>query len=203
MTEIRHIVFDVGKVLVHYDPHQAYFDLIPDEAERHTFLSEVCSSAWNQEQDRGRSWEEAEAEAIGRHPDKHDLIRAFRKNWHLMVSHEYPESVAVLRALLARGHDVTLLTNFAADTFREAQRRFPALAETRGATVSGEVRLIKPDPAIYAHHTRSFGLTPSSTLFIDDSAANIEAARGHGWNAELFTSVDKLRADLRRHGIEY
>jgi len=201
MTEIRHIVFDVGKVLVHYDPHQAYFDLIPDEAERHVFLSEVCSSAWNQEQDRGRSWEEAEAEAIGRHPDKHELIRAFRKNWHLMVSHEYPESVALLRALLARGHDVTLLTNFAADTFREAQRRFPALAETRGATVSGEVRLIKPDPAIYEHHTRSFALTPSATLFFDDSPANIAAAKGHGWNAEIFASVEKLRDDLSRYGI--
>lgn len=203
MTEIRHIVFDVGRVLVHYDPHQAYFELIPDEAERTHFLSEVCSSAWNQEQDRGRGWEEAEAEAISRHPDKADLIRAFRKNWHQMVSHEYPESVAVLRALISRGHDVTLLTNFAADTFREAQRRFPALAETRGATVSGEVRLIKPDPAIYAHHTQSFELAPSATLFFDDSPANIEAARGHGWHAELFTSAEKLRADLHRHGIDY
>ena len=64
MTEIRHIVFDVGKVLVHYDPHQAYHDLIPDAAEREAFLRDVCSSAWNHEQDRGRAWEEAEAEAI-------------------------------------------------------------------------------------------------------------------------------------------
>lgn len=201
MMDIHHIVFDVGRVLVHYDPHQGYYDLLPDISERTAFLTDVCSSAWNQEQDRGRTWEEAEAEAIARHPDKQDLIRAFRRNWHLMVSHEYPESVAVLRALLARGHDVTLLTNFAADTFREAQRRFPALAETRGATVSGEVKLIKPDPAIYAHHTKSFGLTPSSTLFFDDSPANIEAARSVGWNAELFTSVAKLRDDLERHGI--
>ena len=97
MTEIRHIVFDVGKVLVHYDPHQAYYDLLPDIAERTAFLTDVCSSAWNQEQDRGRGWEEAEAEAIGRHPDKADLIRAFRQNWHLMVSHEYPDSIAILR----------------------------------------------------------------------------------------------------------
>jgi len=202
MTEIRHIVFDVGKVLVHYDPHQAYYELIPDQAERTLFLTDVCSSAWNQEQDRGRRWEEAEVEAIGRHPGKADLIRAFRKNWHQMVSHEYPESVAVLRALLAHGHDVTLLTNFAADTFREAQRRFPALAEVRGVTVSGEVRLIKPDPAIYAHHTQAFALTPAATLFFDDSPANVEAARGSGWNAELFVSADKMHADLKRHGIE-
>jgi 2-haloacid dehalogenase len=203
MTEIRHIVFDVGKVLVHYDPHQAYYELLPDIDERTAFLTHVCSSAWNQEQDRGRGWDEAEAEAIGRHPDKVDLIRAFRKNWHLMVSHEYPESIVILRKLLARGHDVTLLTNFAADTFQEAQRRFPALAETRGATVSGEVRLIKPDAAIYAHHTRSFALTPSATLFFDDSPANIEAAREHGWNAEVFVSAEQLRDDLQRYGIGF
>ena len=202
MTEIRHIVFDIGKVLVHYDPDLPFSRLIPDAVERKWFFDNVCTSAWNIEQDRGRTWEEAEAEAIGRHPDKADLIRAFRKNWHLMVSHEYPESVAVLRAVIARGHDVTLLTNFAADTFREAQRRFPALAETRGATVSGEVRLVKPEPAIYEYHTRSFDLTPSATLFFDDSPANIEAARAHGWKAELFTSVDQLRADLQRHGLD-
>jgi 2-haloacid dehalogenase len=201
MTEIRHIVFDVGKVLVHYDPHQAYYELLPDIDERTAFLTHVCSSAWNQEQDRGRGWDDAEAEAIGRHPDKVDLIRAFRKNWHLMVSHEYPESIVILRKLLARGHDVTLLTNFAADTFLEAQRRFPALAETRGATVSGEVKLIKPDPAIYAHHTKTFGLEPAATLFFDDSAANVGAARGAGWHAELFTSAEKMREDFKRYGI--
>ena len=201
MTEIRHIVLDVGRVLVHYDPHQAYYDLIPDEIERSEFLRVVCSNDWNLEQDRGRSWEDAEAEAIGRHPDKHELIRAFRRNWHKMVSHEYPQSIAVFRALVAKGHDVTLLTNFAKDTFREAQRRFPALAESRGVTVSGEVGMIKPDPAIYHHHTRSFGLAPSATLFFDDSQKNIDAARGVGWNAELFTDVETFRSDLNRYGI--
>lgn len=201
MTEIRHIVFDVGKVLVHYDPHLAYTDLIPDEAARTAFLRDVCSSDWNQEQDRGRSWEEAEAEAIGRHPTMAELIRAFRRNWDRMVSHAYEESVAVLRALVAKGHDVTLLTNFSADTFREARKRFPFLNENRGATVSGEVKLIKPDPAIYAHHTRTFGLVPAATLFFDDSQANVSAARDFGWRAELFTSAEQMRRDLARYGV--
>jgi len=203
MTEIRHIVFDVGRVLVHYDPHQGYYELLPSAEEREAFLRDVCSSAWNAEQDRGRSWEDAEAEAIARHPEKRELIRAFRKNWHLMVSHEYPDSIALLRALIARGNDVTLLTNFAKDTFREAQRRFPALAESRGVTVSGEVQLIKPDPAIYEHHTRTFALTPSATLFIDDSPANVDAARVHGWHAEIFSDVEQLKGDLTRYGIGF
>ena len=116
-----------------------------------------------------------------------------------MVSHAYDDSVVILKALLARGHDVTLLTNFAADTFREAQRRFPFLADGRGATVSGEVRLIKPDPAIFEHHTRSFALTPSATLFIDDSPKNVEAARAHGWKAEIF--VSRREAAGRSQGL--
>jgi 2-haloacid dehalogenase len=201
MSEIRHIVLDVGRVLVHYDQHLAYRELIPDDDERAAFLNDVCTHDWNIEQDRGRTWAEAEAEAIGRHPAKADLIRAFRQRWHMMVPHAYDDSVAILRALLAAGHDVTLLTNFAADTFREAQERFPFLTESRGVTVSADVRLLKPDPAIYAHHTRSFGLDPAGTLFFDDSPANIAGAREFGWKAELFESAARMRSDLAQHGI--
>jgi 2-haloacid dehalogenase len=201
MTEIRHIVFDVGRVLVHYDPHLAYLDLLPDLAEREAFLATVCSSEWNVEQDRGRPWEEAEAEAIGRHPDKAELVRAFRGNWHRMVSHAYEDSVAILRALTARGHDVTLLTNFAADTFKQAQERFPFLTEARGVTVSGLVRLLKPDVEIYHRHAADFGLAPGATLFFDDSPKNVEGARAASWNAEVFETAGGMRKDLQRYGV--
>ena len=202
MTDIRHIVLDVGKVLVHYDPHQGYFELIPDPAERMAFLTEVCSSAWNIEQDRGRSWAEAEAEAIGRHPDKADLIRAFRKNWHLMVSHEYPESVALFRALLANGHDVTLLTNFASDTFREAQRRFPILKEGRGVTVSGDVKLIKPDPAIYAHHTRGVRSCSRGDALLRRFARERGRRRAPPAGTRSSSRTrEQMREDLKRYGI--
>jgi 2-haloacid dehalogenase len=201
MSKIDHIVFDVGRVLIHYDPHLAYRELIPDEAERTAFLTDVCSSAWNVEQDRGRAWTDAEAEAIARHPDKAELIRAFRQHWHLMVSHAYDDSVAILRSLIAEGRDVTLLTNFASDTFAEAQALYPFLAESRGVTVSGLVRLLKPDRAIYAHHAEAFGLKPEATLFFDDSPKNVEGARAAGWNAELFVDAETMRGDLRRHGM--
>lgn len=202
MNEIRHIVFDVGKVLVHYDPHLAYIELLPDITEREAFLRDVCTSDWNVEQDRGRSWDEAETEAIGRHPDKGDLIRAFRRNWHRMVSHAYEDSVAILRALIGAGHDVTLLTNFAADTFREAQQRFPFLTEARGVTVSGLVRLLKPDVEIYRRHAADFGLLPEATLFFDDSPKNVEGAREAGWNAEVFTSAAAMKDALTRYGVK-
>jgi 2-haloacid dehalogenase len=201
MTDIRHIVFDIGKVLVHYDPHLAYLDLIPDAAERTAFLHDVCSHDWNVEQDRGRTWEEAEAEAIARHPDKAELIRAFRRRWHLMIPHAYDDTVAILHALLAGGVDVTMLTNFAPDTFREAQTRFPFLKKGRGVTISGEVRAIKPEPEIYAVHTKSFGLDPAATLFFDDNPANVEGARAAGWKAERYESAEQMASDLERYGI--
>ena len=201
MSDIRHIVFDIGQVLVHYDPHLAYAELIPDAAMRTAFLTEVCSHDWNIEQDRGRSWEDAEAEAIARHPDKAELIRAFRQRHRLMIPYAYEVSVAILKALIAAGHDVTMLTNFASDTFRETQARFPFLTESRGVTVSGDVRLIKPDRRIFAHHAKTFALDPAATLFIDDSPRNVDGARDAGWHAELFESAAKLRSDLESHGI--
>lgn len=201
MTEIRHIVFDIGKVLIHYDPDLAYRRLIPDDAERARFFAEICTHDWNIEQDRGRTWEEAEALLIADHPGKEDLIRAFRKNWCEMVPHAYDGTVATFEQLIDNGHDVTMLTNFAADTFIEAKERFPFLKKPRGVTVSGEVRLIKPDEAIYRLHADTFGLTPSATLFVDDSPANVEGAKAAGWNAVLFTDVASYRADLERYGI--
>ncbi|PYE85337.1 HAD family hydrolase [Phyllobacterium leguminum] len=199
---VKHIVFDIGKVLIHYDPHLGFADIIPDDEERRWFLENICTHDWNLEQDRGRTWEEAEALLIGMHPERADHIRAFRKNWHRMVPHAYEASVAILERLVADGHDVTMLTNFASDTLREAQLRFPFLTISRGVTVSGDIGLLKPDIAIYEHHAKAFDLEPAATLFIDDSAANVEGARAAGWQAVQFTSAEQLKADLRQAGIE-
>ncbi|MQB43877.1 HAD family phosphatase [Rhizobium sp. ICMP 5592] len=201
-TEIRHIVFDIGKVLIHYDPSIPYSRIIPDEAERDWFLTNVCTHEWNIEQDRGRTWEEAEALLIAEHPEREEQIRAFRKHWHEMVPHAYDDSIAIFEGLIAEDRDVTMLTNFASDTFREAQARFDFLNKPRGVTVSGDIGLIKPDVAIYDTHAKSFGLDPASTIFIDDSIANVEGARAAGWHAVHFTGAAKLRNDLAAYGIK-
>lgn len=201
MTAIRHIVFDIGKVLVHYDPELPYRRLIPDADRRRWFLETVCTPAWNLEQDRGRDWREAEAELIARWPQEADNIRAFRRHWAEMVPHAYDDSVALFEAAVAAGHDVTMLTNFAADTFAEARRRFGFLEAPRGVTVSGEIGLIKPDRAIYERHAADFGLAPAATLFIDDSPANVAGAQAAGWQAVRFTDAATLRDDLARFNI--
>ncbi|RWB56705.1 HAD family phosphatase [Mesorhizobium sp.] len=201
MTEIRHIVFDIGRVLIHYDPDLAFSRLIPNVEERKWFFANVCTSEWNLEQDRGRTWEEAEALLIAEHPGHAENIRNFRRHWHEMVPHAYDDSVAIMVGLIEGGHDVTLLTNFAVDTLAEARQRFDFLGRPRGVTVSGEIGLIKPDRAIYDHHIAAFELEPSATLFIDDSQKNVDGAKAAGWQAVLFTDAKALKADLERFGI--
>jgi 2-haloacid dehalogenase len=201
-TQIKHIVFDIGKVLIHYDPNLPFSRVIPDETERAWFFANVCTHDWNIEQDRGRTWADAEALLIADHPEREEQIRSFRKFWHEMVPHHYEDSVAIMEGLIAEGRDVTMLTNFASDTFREAQQRFPFLTKPRGVTVSGDIGLIKPDVAIYETHANSFGLEPAATIFIDDSLPNVEGAKAAGWQAVHFTGADQLRRDLASYGIE-
>lgn len=203
MTAIRHVVFDIGRVLIHYDAELPFIRLIPDAAERRWFLDNVCTTPWNIEQDRGRSWEDAEAELLAVWPDHAANIRNFRRHWIEMVPHAYDGSVRVMERLIEAGHDVTMLTNFAADTFVEARARFPFLDRPRGVTVSGEVRAIKPDRAIFDHHAKAFGLAPGATLFIDDSPGNVEGARNAGWHSVLFRDAETLEADLKRFEVAF
>ena len=198
---IRHIVFDVGGVLIHWDPDIPYRDLIADEMRRRWFLSEVCSPQWNLEQDRGRSWAAGEAELIARFPAEEKLIRAFRERWPEMIPHALEDSVVLLEGLVAQGRDVTLLTNFNDETFAEARARYPFLDLARGATVSALVGLLKPEREIFDHHAQTFRLDAGATLLIDDSQANVDGARAAGWQAVQFIDPARLRADLADFGI--
>jgi 2-haloacid dehalogenase len=200
-VDIQHVVFDIGKVLIHYDPDIPYSRIIPDEEERRWFFLNVCTHDWNIEQDRGREWAVAEQELVEKYPDQEERIRAFRRHWHEMVPHAYEDSVAIMEGLIDRGHDVTMLTNFAADTFRHARELFPFLNRPRGVTVSGEVFLIKPDVEIYRLHAQNFGLDPARTLFIDDSQANVDGAKAAGWQAVHFSGAEKLKADLAGYRV--
>lgn len=200
-SRIDHIVFDIGRVLIGYEPELAFMEVIPDPQQRRWFLDNVCNHDWNIEQDRGRDWREAEALAIAQWPDHETSIRAFRTNWHKMIPGAIDDTVVILRRLVDDGNDVTMLTNFAADTFEEAQRRFDFLNIARGVTVSAHLGLLKPDQAIYDAHIASFGLDPAASLFIDDSVANVEGARAAGWQAVHFKNAETLKGDLERFGF--
>lgn len=193
---IRHIVFDIGNVLLDFDPEYAYLDLIPDHNERKAFLDEVCSRGWIIAQDRVDAWAPGEAELILKYPDKEALIRSFRQRWHAMVPNAIADSVVILEELSAIRADLTALTNFNGETFDEACERFDLFRHFRGVTVSGKIGLLKPEPEIFQHHVAAFDLVTEDILFIDDVAANVEAARDAGWQAVQFKGPDELRRDL-------
>jgi HAD superfamily hydrolase (TIGR01509 family) len=201
MSNIKHIVFDLGRVVLQWQPELPFLQLIPDDAERTRFLTDIWNSEMLLRTDLGETWSDVENDLVGRYPEEAALIRAFRKHWHEMVPGEIDGTAEILEELLAADNDVTALTNFAPDTFAEASARCPALRRFRGVTVSGAVRLAKPDPAIYRHHAETFGLDADATLFFDDTPRNVEAARAADWLAEQFVSAEQMRTDLRRHGI--
>ena len=200
---IRHVVFDIGNTLIEGYPERVYLKRIPDPVARKRFLTEVCSPEWHLEQDRGRSWEEAETILISKYPDESDLIRAYRANfWNDLVIGEISGTVAILNELISLGVDVTGLTNWAADTWAETPARFPIVDRFRGVTVSSHIGLIKPDPAIFRWHEGAFDLDPDATLLIDDSSRNVDGAKAVGWSAIQFTDPSRLRADLCAYGFE-
>ncbi|MGQ7792257.1 HAD family hydrolase [Faunimonas sp. B44] len=201
MTPIRHIVFDIGNVLLPWHRDRPFRTLIPDAGERERFLREVCSMEWHLTLDAGEPVEAAIAALAERHPEQADLIRAYRTGWLDMFEGADEEVVAILSELIGSGHDVTALTNFNQDLYAITVPAFPFLGWFRGVTVSGAVRLTKPDPAIYARHAESCALAPAATLFFDDSPPNVAAAREAGWHAELFTGAGRMAEDLARYGI--
>lgn len=187
------VVFDVGNVLIRWDPRLLYrklftnVDMTSDEARVDWFLSTVCTPDWNIEQDRGRAISEAVDEAISRHPDYAPQIRAFYGRFQEMIPGEIAESVAALRRAKASGLPVHGLTNFGAETFPPTARRFDFLRAFDTVVVSGDEGVIKPDPAIFEILIDRAGLDPARTAFIDDSAANIVAADELGFVTHRFT----------------
>ena len=195
------VVFDIGKVLIEWDPRHLYRDLIAEEAVMERFLAEVCTPAWNLEQDRGRPWAEAIADLSARFPDQAHLVRAFREHWIRMVPGFVPGTVDLLEALRARGVPLYAITNFAADTFEECLRHYPVLGRFQDIVVSGREGILKPDPAIYRLLLDRNGLDAARCLFIDDSAPNVRGAQAVGMRAHHFRDAATLETALHDLGL--
>ena len=195
------VVFDVGNVLIRWDPRLLYRDLIPDPERLDWFMQNVCTAAWNIEQDRGRSWEEAVALLVAEHPEWEREIRAYDERWHETVPGIIEDSVATLKELQARGDKVYAITNFSREKWAESLIRFPFLQSFDGVVVSAHERLIKPDPAIFRVLLERYGLAAGDCIFVDDSAKNIAAADGIGMRTVHFVEPIDLRAALRERGL--
>lgn len=200
----RDVIFDLGGVLIDWDPRYLYRGMFAgDHSRMERFLAEVCTPAWNLELDRGRSFAEAVAELVERHPEHRAPIEAYHARWIEMVAGPIEGTVAILEDLDRRGVALWALTNWSAETFLlvRSDPAYAFLGRFRRIFVSGELRLIKPDPAIFRHVLDAIGAEPSSCLFIDDAEKNVAAADRLGLRTHLFTGPDALRADLTRRGL--
>lgn len=198
---IEAVVFDLGGVLIDWDPRHLYRTLFDDEEAMERFLADVVSQDWNAQQDAGRSWADAVASLAADHPEHHDLIVAYRERWAEMLGGPIDGTVAVLADVVAAGLPAYALSNWSAETFPIAVSRYEFLSLFRGIVVSGDVRLVKPDPRIFRHLVDRYGLRAEATVFIDDSAANVAAARSIGMVGLDYRDPETLRRDLTALGI--
>lgn len=195
------VVFDLGGVLIDWDPRLLYRTLLPAE-EVEAFLAEVEFDAWNHEQDAGRAAAEAVAAAAARFPHRRELLAAYFERFPETLAGELDGSVQVLDELRRRGEVRLLaLTNWSAELFPHARERFSFLDWFEGVVVSGEERVAKPDPRIFAVLIERYALDPARTIYVDDRAVNVEAARAAGLTGELFTDPAALRAALQARGL--
>ncbi len=195
------VIFDLGNVLIDWNPRHLYRKLFDDVESMESFLSEVCNAEWNERQDAGRSWHEGIEAAMARHPGHAEMIRAFHERWEEMLGGPIHDSIAVLEELRDTPTRLLALTNWSSETFPIALERYAFLHWFEGILVSGHEGLIKPDPAIFRLLISRFGIEASRAVFIDDSIRNVEGARQVGLHAIHFSTADKLRIDLRVLGL--
>ncbi|MGZ4493808.1 MAG: HAD family hydrolase [Nocardioides sp.] len=196
------VVFDLGNVLIRWDPHPAVAAAVGDEeASRFLGADDFDFLGWNHQQDAGRTWDLAEAEAARSHPHWEPHLRGYRANFVRSLVGPVDDTVTVLEDLHRAGTPLFALTNWSAELFPHAREHFAFLRLFADIVVSGEVGLAKPDPEIFRVLERRIDHPLGSCVFVDDSPANIEAAAGAGMDAILFTDTGHLRDDLRRRGL--
>lgn len=196
------VVFDVGNVLYRWSPRALYERLIPDGQALDAFLGNVVTTDWHFQHDAGRDFADTSAELIAKHPEHRDLILAWNDNFGDTITGMVPGMREIVEALDARDVPLFAITNFSHEFWVPFRLREAEIFDRfRDIIVSGEVKLIKPDPAIYALALEQFGLEPGAAIFIDDVRANSDAAGENGFVAHHFTDAERLKAELVNLGL--
>ncbi len=194
-------VFDLGAVLIDWNPRYVFRSMFADEAAMEHFLATVTTPEWNAEQDRGRTLAEATAILVAEHPQHTELIEAYYGRWDEMVGEPIAGTVELVKQLKAGGVRLVALTNWSAETFPRVRHRLGFLDYFEAVLVSGTVGMIKPDPAIYLLLIERHAVDVRHSMFIDDSTRNVEAAAELGFDAIHFESSEQLAEELRRRGL--
>lgn len=196
------IIFDLGGVLVDWNPRYLYRSHFNDEASMERFLAEVLTPEWNLEMDAGKPFQQAIAERSALHPQYAGLISLWHSHWPQTLRGAIEGSVEILKALARQRRRLVALSNWSAETFPVARQRFDFLSHFEDILVSGEHGMAKPDARIFEFACQRWNVTPSRALFIDDNAANIATARAMGFGTVHFASPAALAHSLRDLGVE-
>jgi 2-haloacid dehalogenase len=200
-SQLPAIIFDFGGVLIDWNPRHLYKKLLDDPAKLERFLTEIDFHHWNLELDRGRPYAESVAELSRVFPQYADLIRAYDERWEESLRGPIQATVEILRALKERGYALYGLTNWSAEKYEIVRHKYPFLGLFDDIVVSGIVKLIKPDPRIFALLLEKINRPAADGLFIDDSETNITAAQQLGFNTIHFKSAEQLAMELSRQGL--
>ena len=202
MKNINNIIFDLGGVLVDWNPNYMYKKLITDDQQRKWFLENICTNEWNEKQDAGRLINEANEELVLLYPEYKEWIIAYYERWEEMLNGSITGTVDIFREIRDnKKHKIYALTNWSAETFPKALQIFDFLHWFDGRVVSGEEMTRKPFKDIYETILNRFNLEPEQTLFIDDNIHNINAAKEFGITCIHFNSPEKLKEELLTYGI--
>jgi 2-haloacid dehalogenase len=202
MKKIETVIFDLGGVLIDWNPDYVYKTIFEDDKKMNDFYAEICTSEWNEEQDGGRSLRDATEELVERFPDHEDNIRAYYGRWEEMLKGPIEETVEVLKEVKEKGNvRLYALTNWSAETFPIALNRFEFLHWFDGRLVSGEERMRKPFPEIYQLLVRRFNIDPHTAVYIDDNDRNLSAPKEMGIETIHFSNASDLRNRLKALGV--
>lgn len=202
MQSFDTLVFDLGGVLIDWNPEHLYRNVFPDEAERKWFLSTICTMDWNEEQDAGRSLEEGTDVLVKKFPGHEATIRLYYDRWKEMLGGPIHDTVEVFREV-KYNTDLRLfaLTNWSAETFPVALELYDFLHWFDGRLVSGEEKIRKPSPEIYRLLISRFDIDPARAIYVDDNLRNVLPARELGFEGIHFTGAAAFRAELVRLGV--
>ncbi|MEO8567754.1 MAG: HAD family phosphatase [Ginsengibacter sp.] len=200
--KVKTIIFDLGGVLIDWNPRYVYRDIFDDEEKIDWFFENICTNDWNEKQDAGRSLQEATEELVLKHPEYENEVRAYYGRWEEMLGGPINDTVEILRTIKeANNYNLYALTNWSAETFPVALDRYDFLKWFDGIVMSGEEKTRKPFADIYHTLLSRFKIDPSEALFIDDSLRNIKGAEEVGINGIHFESPQQLLHDLRQMDI--
>ncbi len=197
----RGVVFDIGNVIVRWDPRTLYRDIFPDPVQRDWFLANVCTADWHLAHDRGVTFADNRKPLLERFPQHAPAILAWEQRWPDMFSGVIEETETAIEALAVRGVPMFGLTNMSHETDQATFAMSPAFRRLADIVVSARVGLMKPDPAIFALSARRAGLAPQDLLFVDDSRRNIDAAAAVGFDTHHFEDPSALWPALQARGL--